>query len=188
VGSDRSATEQPSIKKGLKRRRRRATQPTVQPSNPQEAGDADPLAERRARREERILDALDAMHFNHEDRYHELPEGERKLIRAWVSDNAAPRNVTIARHSYELKHVAEQFLRLLRLQRVYKRRAAGGRVRARMARRYKHGLSHRTPARQRLGRQALRPAYLRPELALHTGVYPRIPRLARKETKQWLRK
>jgi hypothetical protein len=114
VGSDRSATEQPSIKKGLKRRRRRATQPTVQPSvqpsNPESEGDVDPLAERKARREGRILDALDAMYVNHEDRYHELPEGERKLIRAWVSYNGAPRNVTRPRDSYELKHVAEQFL------------------------------------------------------------------------------
>jgi hypothetical protein len=107
VGSDRSATEQPSIKKGLKRRRRRATQPTVQPSVQPSTPESE---ERKARREGRILDALDAMYVNHEDRYHELPEGERKLIRAWVSDNAAPRNVTRPRDSYELKHVAEQFL------------------------------------------------------------------------------
>jgi hypothetical protein len=110
VGADRSASEQPSSKKGLKRRRRRATQPGVQPSNPESEGNVDPLAERKARRKGRILDALDAMYFNHEDRYHELPEGERKLIRAWVSDNATPRNVTRPRDSYELKHVAEQFL------------------------------------------------------------------------------
>jgi hypothetical protein len=50
------------------------------------------------------------MYVSHEDRYHELPEAEKELIRAWVSDNAALRNVTRPRDSYELKHTVERFL------------------------------------------------------------------------------
>jgi hypothetical protein len=80
------------------------------PVHSSEDGDADPLAEWKARREGRILDALADMYVSHEDRYHELPEAEKQLIRAWVSDNAALRNVTRPRDSYELKHTAERFL------------------------------------------------------------------------------
>jgi hypothetical protein len=80
------------------------------PVHSSEDSDADPLAEWKARREGRILDALADMYVSHEDRYHELPEAEKELIRAWVSDNAALRNVTRPRDSYELKHTVERFL------------------------------------------------------------------------------
>jgi hypothetical protein len=109
----------PRTKKGLKRRR--ATRPTVQPSNgkaggPPKAGDADPLAERRAGEEEdwgeeEIIDALEAVYFSHPDRYHDLPEAERERLRAWVSDNVTPRNVTLSAGSYQLKAIPERFFR-----------------------------------------------------------------------------
>jgi hypothetical protein len=76
-----------------------------------EDGGADPLAAGRARAEERRERWREDIYFNDPARYHELNPGEQERLRAWLRDNAAPRNVTSSRDSYELKHIAERFFR-----------------------------------------------------------------------------
>jgi hypothetical protein len=76
-----------------------------------EDGGADTLAARRARAEERRERWREDIYFNDPARYHELNPGEQERLRAWLRDNAAPRNVTSSRDSYELKHIAERFFR-----------------------------------------------------------------------------
>jgi hypothetical protein len=51
------------------------------------------------------------VYFSHPDRYHDLPEAERERLRAWVSDNVTPRNVTLSAGSYQLKAIPERFFR-----------------------------------------------------------------------------
>ena len=94
-----------------------------------EDGGADPLAARRARAEERRERWREDIYFNDPARYHELNPGEQERLRAWLRDNAAPRNVTSSRDSYELKHIDSGAVlpgarrpQSLRLQRLYKRR------------------------------------------------------------------